>query len=84
MAILIFGYLSFIVFQKESLSKENLLEGMMLAIGLRIGIFTSVFGANLIKAILTAIIQPTIFLLLTIPSFLLLEIFSDATAIFLA
>lgn len=63
MTILIFGYLSFIIFQKESIPKENLLEGMMLAIGLRIGIFTSVFGANLLKAIRTAIIQPTIFLL---------------------
>src|SRR5215203_3369613 len=82
MTILIFGYLSFIIFQKESIPKENLLEGMMLAIGLRIGIFTSVFGANLLKAIRTAIIQPTIFLLLTIPSFLLIEIFSDAIAIF--
>ncbi|HYZ96443.1 MAG TPA: DUF2070 family protein, partial [Nitrososphaeraceae archaeon] len=76
MTILIFGYLSFIIFQKESIPKENLLEGMMLAIGLRIGIFTSVFGANLLKAIRTAIIQPTIFLLITIPSFLLIEIFS--------
>jgi putative membrane protein len=82
MTILIFGYLSFIIFQKESPPKENLLEGMMLAIGLRIGIFTSVFGANLLKAIRTAIIQPTIFLLLTIPSFLLVEIFSNAIAIF--
>lgn len=82
MTILIFGYLSFIIFQKESLPKENLLEGMMLAIGLRIGIFTSVFGANLLKAIRTAIIQPTIFLLLTIPSFLLIEIFSNVIAIF--
>ena len=82
MAILIFGYLSFIIFQKESPPKENLLEGMMLAIGLRIGIFTSVFGANLIKAIRTAIIQPTIFLLLIIPSFLIIEIFSNAIAIF--
>lgn len=82
MTILIFGYLSFIIFQKESPPKENLLEGMMLAIGLRIGIFTSVFGANLLKAIRTAIIQPTIFLLLTIPSFLLIEIFSNVIAIF--
>jgi putative membrane protein len=82
MSILIFGYLSFIIFQKESPPKENLLEGMMLAIGLRIGIFTSVFGANLLKAIRSAIIQPTIFLLLTIPSFLLIEIFSNAIAIF--
>jgi putative membrane protein len=82
MTILIFGYLSFIIFQKESIPKENLLEGMMLAIGLRIGIFTSVFGANLLTAIRTAIIQPTIFLLLTIPSFLLVEIFSNTIAIF--
>ncbi len=82
MTILIFGYLSFIIFQKESIPKENLLEGMMLAIGLRIGIFTSVFGANLLNAIRTAIIQPTIFLLITIPSFLLIEIFSNVIAIF--
>jgi putative membrane protein len=82
MTILIFGYLSFIIFQKESIPKENLLEGMMLAIGLRIGIFTSVFGANLLNAIRTAIIQPTIFLVITIPSFLLIEIFSNVIAIF--
>jgi putative membrane protein len=82
MTILIFGYLSFIIFQKESIPNENLLEGMMLAIGLRIGIFTSVFGANLLNAIRTAIIQPTIFLVITIPSFLLIEIFSNVIAIF--
>jgi putative membrane protein len=82
MTILIFGYLSFIIFQKESIPKENLLEGMMLAIGLRIGIFTSVFGANLLNAIRTAIIQPTIFLVITIPSFLLIEIFSNVIGIF--
>jgi len=81
MTILIFGYLSFIIFQKESIPKENLLEGMMLAIGLRIGIFTSVFGANLLKAIRTAIIQSTIFLVITIPYFLLIEIFSNVIAI---
>ena len=82
MTILIFGYLSFIIFQKENIPKENLLEGMMLAIGLRIGIFTSVFGANLLNAIRTAIIQPTIFLVITIPSFLLIEIFSNVIGIF--
>jgi putative membrane protein len=82
MAILIFGYLSFIIFQKETPPKEHLFEGMMLAIGLRIGIFTSVFGANLTKAIITAVIQPIIFLLLIIPYFSLFEIFSNAIAIF--
>ena len=60
---------------------DHLLEGAMLAIGLRIGIFTSVFGADLLKAISIAIIQPTIFLSLTIPYFMLYEIFSNTLAI---
>jgi putative membrane protein len=81
MALLIFGYVSFIIFHKENLPMEHLLEGAMLAIGLRIGIFTSVFGADLLKAISIAIIQPTIFLSLTIPYFMLYEIFSNTLAI---
>ena len=74
--ILILGTLSFIIFQKDFPPKEHLLEGMMLAIGLRIGIFTSVFGANLLQAIKTAIIQPIVFLFLIIPSSIFIEIFS--------
>ena len=80
--LLIFGYVSFIIFQKETAPKEHLLEGMMLAIGLRIGIFTSVFGANLINAVTTALIQPIIFLLLITPSFFIFEIFSNTIGIF--
>src|SRR5688572_25965271 len=79
--IVILGYLTFIILQKDLPPKEYLLEGMMLAIGLRIGIFTSVFGANLLQAIKTAIIQPIVFLFLIIPSSLLIEIFSDVVAI---
>jgi putative membrane protein len=79
--IMILGYLTFIIFQKDLPPKEYLLEGMMLAIGLRIGIFTSVFGANLLQAIKTAIIQPIVFLFLIIPSSIFIEIFSDVVAI---
>jgi putative membrane protein len=81
MGLLIFGYLSFIIFHKENLPIEHLLEGAMLAMGLRIGIFTSVFGADLLKAISIAIIQPTIFLSLTIPYFMLYGVFSNTLAI---
>ena len=79
--IVILGYLTFIIFQKDLPPKEYLLEGMMLAIGLRIGIFTSVFGANLLQAIKTAIIQPIVFLFLIIPSSIFIEIFFDVVAI---
>jgi putative membrane protein len=79
--IVILGYLTFIIFQKDLPSKGYLIEGMMLAIGLRIGIFTSVFGANLLQAIKTAIIQPIVFLFLIIPSSIFIEIFSDVVAI---
>jgi putative membrane protein len=78
--IVILGYLTFIIFQKDLPPKEYLLEGMMLAIGLRIGIFTSVFGANLLQAIKTAIIHPIVFLFLIIPSSIFIEIFSDVVA----
>lgn len=79
--IVILGYIIFILFQKDLPSKEYLIEGMMLAIGLRIGIFTSVFGANLLQAIKTAIIQPIVFLFLIIPPSIFIEIFSDVVAI---
>ena len=53
----------------------------MLAIGLRIGIFNSVFGANLFQAIKTAIIQPLIFLFLIIPYSVFIELISNFVAI---
>jgi putative membrane protein len=80
--ILILGFFAFIIFQKDVPPNGYLLEGMMLAIGLRIGIFTSVFGANLVKAIKTAVIQPIVFLLFIIPSYVFVEIFFNVVAIF--
>jgi len=81
LVILILGYFTFILFQKDFPPKEHLLEGMMLAIGLRIGIFTAVFGANLLHAIKTAIIQPIVFLFFIIPPSLFIEMFFDVVAI---
>jgi putative membrane protein len=52
------------LFSKNGGSANYLIEGMSLAIGLRIGIFTSVFGAKLNRAIAASVIQPIIFLFL--------------------
>ncbi|MFL6359340.1 MAG: DUF2070 family protein [Nitrososphaeraceae archaeon] len=51
-----------ILLSKNGDSLSYVIEGMSLAIGLRIGIFRSVFGASLRRAIAASIIQPLIFL----------------------
>jgi putative membrane protein len=56
------GALSDVVFSKNGQSVNYFFEGMSIAIGLRIGIFTSVFGAKLHRAIAASVIQPLIFL----------------------
>ena len=56
------GAASDILFSKNGGSTNYVIEGMSLAIGLRIGIFTSVFGARLRRAIAASVIQPLIFL----------------------
>ena len=56
------GAASDILLSKNGSSTNYIVEGMSLAIGLRIGIFTSVFGAGLRRAIGTSLIQPLIFL----------------------
>jgi putative membrane protein len=58
------GAASDILFSKNEGSTNYLIEGMSLAIGLRIGIFTSVFGAKLGRAMAASVIQPIIFLFL--------------------
>jgi putative membrane protein len=58
------GVASDMLFSKNGGSANYLIEGMSLAIGLRIGIFTSVFGAKLNRAIAASVIQPIIFLFL--------------------
>src|SRR5918911_5123434 len=55
------GAASDILSSKNEGSTNYLIEGMSLAVGLRIGIFTSVFGAKLHRAIAASVIQPIIF-----------------------
>ena len=56
------GAASDVLFSKNANSANYIIEGMSLAIGLRIGIFTSVFGSGLGRAIVVSFIQPLIFL----------------------
>ena len=42
-------------------------EGMLLAVGMRIGIFVSVFGAGIVRSTLSAFIQPVLLLLAFVP-----------------
>lgn len=67
MAILILGIVSYMTFNKDNIPIGHIIEGMMVAIGLRVGIFTSVFGAGLKKAIKTAIYQPFLLLFVITP-----------------
>jgi putative membrane protein len=56
------------VLSKSAVASSNyIIEGMFLAIGLRIGIFTSVFGAGIGRAIAVSFIQPSLFLFSFVP-----------------
>lgn len=62
---------------------DYVVAGMLLATGLRIGIFTSVFGAGIGRAIAVSFIQPVIFVLAFVPmSYHSLATFSSAGAAF--
>lgn len=56
-----FGIASAFVFGRPETNFHFIIEGMLLAAGLRIVVFTSVFGASLSKAILVSPILPLIF-----------------------
>ncbi len=60
--IMILGIASEILLNKKWDSANYIIEGMSLSIGLRIGIFTSVFGAGIYKAIPLSLVQPLLFL----------------------
>jgi putative membrane protein len=60
--IMILGIASEIFLNKKGDSANYIIEGMSLSIGLRIGIFTSVFGAGIYKAIPLSLVQPLLFL----------------------
>jgi putative membrane protein len=62
------GIASDILLSKNETTTTNyIVEGMFLAIGLRIGIFTSVFGATIRKAITVSFISPLLFLFAFLP-----------------
>lgn len=64
----VFGSVSHTIFSKTSTPSIYFVEGMMLAIGLRIGLFRSVFGANIIQSIRVSFIQPFILLVAFMPA----------------
>lgn len=63
---LILGLLSQNVLGKESSPILYVVEGMFLSIGLRIAIFRSVFGANLVRSVLVGVVQPLLMAIIII------------------
>jgi putative membrane protein len=61
------GIVSHTIFSKTTIPSSYVIEGMLLAVGMRIGIFVSVFGAGITRAIFSAFIQPIVFLLAFVP-----------------
>lgn len=61
------GIVSHTIFSKTTIPSSYVIEGMLLAVGMRIGIFMSVFGAGITRAIFSAFIQPIVFLLAFVP-----------------
>ncbi|MBA3749759.1 MAG: DUF2070 family protein [Nitrosopumilus sp.] len=56
----IFSFVSEFIIYTNQPAINSVIQGMFMAIGLRIGIFTSVFGASLKRAIPISLIQPLI------------------------
>ena len=64
---ILLGFASDILLSKNEITTNYIVEGMFLAIGLRTGIFTSVFGATISKAITVSFISPLLFLFAFLP-----------------
>jgi putative membrane protein len=64
---ILLGIASDILLSKDEITTNYIVEGMFLAIGLRTGIFTSVFGATISKAITVSLISPLLFLFAFLP-----------------
>jgi putative membrane protein len=64
---LFLGLIIHMMLSKTTSSTSYVVEGMLLAVGVRIGIFVSVFGASLLKSVLAAFIQPVVFLFALFP-----------------
>src|SRR5918994_893579 len=63
---LLLGIAADFVFSKSP-STDYVIAGMLLAVGFRIGLFISVFGASTTRAILVSFIQPAIFFFAFMP-----------------
>jgi putative membrane protein len=61
------GIALYVLLSKNETITNYIVEGMFLATGLRIGIFTSVFGATLSKAITVSFISPLLLLFAFLP-----------------
>jgi len=61
------GYLSFLILNRADLPLIFITEGMFLFTSFRIGLFTTVLGANLKKAWLVCLIQPLAMFLVLVP-----------------
>ena len=64
---ILLGFASDILLSKNEITTNYIVEGMFLAIGLRTGIFTSVFGATIRRAITVSFISPLLFLFAFLP-----------------
>jgi putative membrane protein len=65
------------VFSKGGSSLDYIVAGTFLVAGLRVGIFTSVFGATLARAVLISFIMPLAFLFVVVPASFHSSLFSS-------
>lgn len=62
------GIASDFVFSKTGSGLDYIVAGMFLVAGLRVGVFTSVFGATLARAALVSFVMPLVFLFAILPA----------------
>src|SRR5918999_1535676 len=64
---ILLGIAADFVFSKSPPSMDYVIAGMLLAVGFRVGLFISVFGASTARGILVSFIQPLIFFFAFMP-----------------
>ena len=64
---IILGIVFHTLLSKTTSPTSYVVEGMLLAVGMRIGIFVSVFGTGIPRSILSAFIQPVLLMLAFVP-----------------
>lgn len=67
MLTVLVGILAGAIFEKPG-TTDYIVAGMLLAAGLRVGIFTSVFGASIGRAVAICVIQPLVFFFAFVPA----------------